>query len=199
MLQWNFAEAEWLNPPSAHQLSEGILSFSTRPHTDFWQRTYYGYQNNTGHALLLPAEEKKFTFTVHVEFTGGTLYDQAGLMIYQNQENWIKAGGENADESKIMIGSVVTNNGYSDWAISSMSGVKRLSLYYRLSRINGNFLIEMSKNGKAFTQMRTFHLFHGADAIRFGVYACSPLDSSFKAIFSKFLIAECVWSEKTHI
>ena len=33
----------------------------------------------------------------------------------------------------------------------------------------------------------------GAGRIRFGVYACSPEDSSFTAVFSNIKLAECAW------
>lgn len=31
------------------------------------------------------------------------------------------------------------------------------------------------------------------DEVQFGVYACSPEESSFKAIFSDMQITECAW------
>ena len=34
---------------------------------------------------------------------------------------------------------------------------------------------------------------HGGGKIRFGIYACSPENSSFKAIFSNMELTECVW------
>ena len=33
----------------------------------------------------------------------------------------------------------------------------------------------------------------GAGKIRFGIYACSPEESSFTAIFSDMKITECMW------
>ena len=33
----------------------------------------------------------------------------------------------------------------------------------------------------------------GNEAIKFGIYACSPEESSFKAIFSNMEITECMW------
>ena len=43
--------------------------------------------------------------------------------------------------------------------------------------------------------MRICHL-EGADAtIHFGLYACSPENSSFEAVFSEFQLGECVWQE----
>ena len=33
----------------------------------------------------------------------------------------------------------------------------------------------------------------GGGMIRFGIYACSPEDSSFKAVFSDMKLTECQW------
>jgi regulation of enolase protein 1 (concanavalin A-like superfamily) len=41
--------------------------------------------------------------------------------------------------------------------------------------------------------MRVCHMREGGGRIRFGVYACSPEDSSFTAVFSNMAITECAW------
>jgi regulation of enolase protein 1 (concanavalin A-like superfamily) len=33
----------------------------------------------------------------------------------------------------------------------------------------------------------------GAGKIKFGIYACSPEDSSFKAVFTDMKLMECQW------
>ena len=48
-------------------------------------------------------------------------------------------------------------------------------------------------DGINFSQMRICHMYAGADAIRFGVYACSWEESSFTAVFSDMKITECMW------
>ena len=34
---------------------------------------------------------------------------------------------------------------------------------------------------------------HGGGKIRFGIYACSPEDSSFRAVFSNMQLGTCQW------
>ena len=41
--------------------------------------------------------------------------------------------------------------------------------------------------------MRICHMYAGADEISFGIYACSPEESSFTAVFSDMKITECMW------
>ena len=41
--------------------------------------------------------------------------------------------------------------------------------------------------------MRVCHMWNGGGPTRFGIYACSFEDSSFKAIFTNMEITECKW------
>ena len=82
-------------------------------------------------------------------------------------------------------------------------------MWYRLSRRGPDFLIESSLNGKDFKQMRIFHLHCLGETsaeigrlnhpvpteqpVRFGLYACSPLNSSFEARFENFIFENCLW------
>jgi len=36
-------------------------------------------------------------------------------------------------------------------------------------------------------------MFKGTDKIQFGIYACSPEESSFKAVFSHMEMQKCQW------
>ena len=42
--------------------------------------------------------------------------------------------------------------------------------------------------------MRICHMWKGAGEISFGVYACSPEDSSFRAVFTDMELTECRWA-----
>ncbi len=87
---------------------------------------------------------------------------------------------------------MVTNGGYSDWATTEISPEIK-TMWYRLSRRNDDFCIECSSDGKEFAQMRICHLQKALGKIKFGVYACSPENSSFKAKFRHFSFTDCMW------
>ena len=125
--------------------SQGGMKFSryrviitTDPGSDFWQRTYYGFQNDNAHVLLNSTKEPYFSFTVKASFQSSTLFDQCGLAIYQNSGSWAKACIEYHDAKESWLGSVVTNRGYSDWSTSEISS-SVTSVYYRLSRREKRF------------------------------------------------------------
>ena len=67
-------------------------------------------------------------------------------------------------------------------------------MWYRLSRREDDYRVECSADGEHFSQMRICHLWEGAGKIRFGIYACSPEDSSFTAVFTDLRLTECAWT-----
>ena len=205
-MTFKLSAAEWMNPPSRFALSENSVKLTTDPNTDLWQRSYYGFRNDNAPALLIKSDDN-FTFTVKVSFSYQERYDQCGVMVYIDGENWFKASIEYETAEFSRLGSVVTNHGYSDWATTDIPTMDEI--WYRLSRRGPDFLIESSPDGREFRQMRIFHLHklgettaemarldppaHPEHAVRFGIYACSPLDSSFSAVFDEFALEECRW------
>lgn len=119
-------------------------------------------------------------------------YDQSGIVMYLDSENWLKAAMEYENEEIQRLGSVVTNNGYSDWSSVDVDASIK-SIWFRLSRRENDFCIENSTDGINFKQMRICHMFNVKDTIRFGIYACSAEDSSFKALFTDMEVIECKW------
>ena len=185
---------KWIYPPSQYKIENQTVEIITQPGTDFWQRTYYGFRNDNAPALLLPVEDKFFSFTVKAQFDSKHRFDQCGVLIYQDCDNWFKASIEYENEEFQRLGSVVTNNGYSDWATTDIPATQKF-MYYRLSRRESDYLTECSYDGTIYNQMRIFHLFSGNETINIGIYACSPEQSSFRAVFSEIEFADCKWEK----
>ena len=185
---------QWTRPPRSFSISPEEIRITTEPGTDLWQRTYYGFQNDNAPVLQLETDETRFSFTVRTDFDSKHRFDQCGVAIYLDSENWLKASIEYENEEYQRLGSVVTNLGYSDWATSDIPASVR-SMWYRLSRREADYCIECSTDGVHFQQMRICHLHAGAGTIRFGVYACSPENSSFEAVFSHMELGPCLWRD----
>ena len=184
----------WTRPPRDFTITPEEIRITTEPGTDLWQRTYYGFQNDNSPVLQLETDETRFSFTVRTDFDSKHRFDQCGVAIYLDSENWLKASIEYENEEYQRLGSVVTNLGYSDWATSDIPASVR-SMWYRLSRREADYCIECSADGVHFQQMRICHLHAGAGTIRFGVYACSPENSSFEAVFSQMELGPCLWRD----
>ncbi|MBQ8910935.1 MAG: DUF1349 domain-containing protein, partial [Oscillospiraceae bacterium] len=52
---------------------------------------------------------------------------------------------------------------------------------------------ECSEDGITFKHILVCHMWNGKGTIRFGIYECSPENSSFKATFTDMDITECKW------
>lgn len=180
-------------PPEQYSISQEKIEITTQPHTDLWQRTYYHFRNDNAPLLQMETDEPYFSFVVKTDFTdAGHRFDQCGIVLYLDSENWLKASVEYENGAFQHLGSDVTNEGYSDWATTAIDGQIR-TMWYRLSRWEDDYRVECSPDGVAFSQMRICHLRKGGGTIRFGLYACSPEESSFTAVFSHMQITECQW------
>lgn len=192
-MNWNVDRLKWIRKPERFFISPEKIEITTAPHTDLWQRTYYHFRNDNAPVLQMETEETYFSFTVKTEFTDSHhRFDQCGVVLYLDSDNWLKGSIEYENEVFQHLGSVVTNHGYSDWATTEIpANIK--SMWYRLSRREDDFCIECSQDGVTFHQMRVCHLHQAKGSINFGIYACSPEDSSFKAVFTNMEVGPCKW------
>ena len=184
---------EWFREPESYNIKDDVIEVITKPYTDLWQRTYYHFRNDNAPVFQMETEEEYFSFIVKTDFQESChRFDQCGIVMYLDSENWLKASVEYENKDYQHLGSVVTDQGYSDWATTVIdSSVK--SMWYRFSRRDDDYCVECSTDGMEFCQMRICHMHRGKGKIRFGIYACSPEDSSFRAVFSNMQLTECKW------
>ena len=183
---------KWIRQPEKFSVSEEKVTIITEPFTDLWQRTYYHFRNDNAPVLQTKTDEKYFSFVVKTTFDTKVRYDQSGIIMYLDSENWIKASVEYENDKIQRLGCVVTNNGYSDWSSVDIDASIK-SMWFRLSRRDDDFCVENSVDGVIFNQMRICHMFNVKDEVPFGIYACSAEDSSFEAAFTDMEITECKW------
>ncbi len=188
----NVKDMKWTREPKDYTITSDKIEIITAPHTDLWQRTYYHFRNDNAPVLQITTNEKYFSFIVKTEFESKKRFDQCGVVMYLDSENWLKGSIEYENEKFQHLGSVVTNMGYSDWATTVIDASVK-SMWYRFSRREDDYCIECSTDGIVFKQMRICHMWNGNGTISFGIYACSPEDSSFKATFTNMQVTKCQW------
>jgi regulation of enolase protein 1 (concanavalin A-like superfamily) len=115
---------QWLNEPRTWS-TEGGLTVTSDPETDFWRTTHYGYDRGSGHVLGVPLTGD---FTVAATFTAdyAAQYDQAGVALWLDERNWIKAGVELVDD-EFQVSTVVTRE-FSDWSVVPAGRVGRVTI-----------------------------------------------------------------------
>ena len=192
-MNFDINNLKWVREPEQYTIQSEKIEITTMPGTDLWQRTYYHFRNDNAPVLQMETDEKFFSFIARTDFTGAhRRFDQCGIVMYLDSENWLKGSVEYENEEFQHLGSVVTNHGYSDWATTAIPAQVK-TMWYRFSRREDDYCIECSQDGEHFSQMRVCHMQEGAGKIRFGIYACSPEDSSFVAVFDHMELTECKW------
>jgi regulation of enolase protein 1 (concanavalin A-like superfamily) len=175
----------WINPPSEWSGDAHALELVTNARTDFWQETFYGFRRNTGHAFLAPVAGD-FTLSARVTGAYEALYDQAGLMLYRDERNWVKTGIEFTDD--LMHLSVVATREVSDWSVIPLPAAKPTDeLLVRLTRHGDAVRIQYRIGTMAAWQMARLAPFSAADA-QAGIMACSPERAGFRARFRDVVI-----------
>ena len=95
---------QWTRKPKQAELDESRIVITTEKGTDLWARTYYGFQNDNAPVLQTRTSEKFFSFIVKTEFESSCRFDQCGVAMYLDSDNWFKASIEYEDDKVQRLG-----------------------------------------------------------------------------------------------
>ena len=169
---------KWLNEPASATISGNRLVVRARRKTDFWRKTFYGYVTDNGHFFHLPVSGD-FDFEARIEGQYAALYDQAGLMVRIDAQNWVKCGTEFFDNAR--HASVVFTREFSDW--STMNDLATTGpVWWRVVRKPDSLETLCSVDGKNFTSVRMGYLVPSASA-DVGIMCAAPEGEGFQCIF----------------
>lgn len=174
--------ASWLNEPSEWRLSDDGLTVTTDSKTDFWRETFYGFTRDTGHFFGVTTTDA-FTAQVRVRGSFRNLYDQAGLMVRIDENQWVKAGVEFTDGQQFL--STVVTDGKSDWSVSHPIGSDQF--FVRITLAGGAMRIQASTDGVTWPLLRLTP-FPQAKTYLVGPMTCSPEGSGLTTQFTEFSI-----------
>jgi uncharacterized protein len=169
----------WFNEPASWKKSGDQIAVHSRPKTDLWRKTFYGYITDNGHFVHLPASGD-FVFEARVNGQYAALYDQAGLMVRLDAENWMKCGTEFFDGKR--HASVVFTRDFSDW--STMPDLSAAApVWWRAIRKKDSIETHCSLDGKNFTAIRQGY-FPPTIPVEVGIMSAAPEGPGFEATFS---------------
>lgn len=171
-------DAHWHCEPPNWGWVDGILRVSTGDKTDFWQRTLYGFHRDDGHFLGRMAEGD-FTAVLTFDAAYKKLYDQAGLMVRRDAQNWVKTGIELSD-GMTNFSVVITREGRSDWSVIGVPGLAGPQKI-RLTKL-GDAVIVHHAARDGWRLMRLGELPMG-DSVWIGPMTCSPERAGLEARF----------------
>ena len=168
----------WLNEPASAKITGEQIVVRSRAKTDFWQKTFDGYVADNGHFfhLTVPGD---FTFTASINGNYATLYDQAGLMVRLDSENWMRCGTEFLEGKR--FASVVFTRTYSDG--STMPDLSETEpIWWRLVRKADSIETLCSLNGVQFISARMGY-FPPNLPVEVGLMCAAPSGQGFDATF----------------
>ncbi|WP_406363763.1 DUF1349 domain-containing protein (plasmid) [Streptomyces sp. NBC_00715] len=185
-----FEGMKWLNEPPRWSVDDGSLVVTTGDKTDFWRETFYDFVRDDGHFL---GAEVTGDFTAQVTLSGQyeALYDQMGLMVRVNQNNWVKTGVEFTD-GRAHLSCVITRD-YSDWSVIPAPDVDG-DITLRLTRHDTAVRVQFLTSHGEWQLLRLGYL-PLPPTLQVGVMACSPQRAGFTGRFRDLTITEPISRE----
>ena len=173
-----FPRMSWLNEPASSKIAGNQIVVRSRAKTDFWQKTFDGYVADSGHFYHLSAPGD-CTFTASINGRYATQYDQAGVMVRIDSENWMRCGTEFIDGKR--FASVVFTRTYSDG--STMPDLSETEpIWWRAIRKKDSIEALCSLNGVQFTSVRMGY-FPPSRPVEVGIMCAAPSGQGFEATF----------------
>lgn len=178
---------KWLNEPSKWLIRDGVIEVETDSPTDFWQRTHYGFRNDNAHLLYIETD-RDFEMSCHMTFKAVHQFDQCGLAVRVDEDNWLKTSIEYELGNPPKLGAVVTNLGYSDWSTEEL-GFNAEEIEFRITREGADYKIEY-RFDERWHQLRICHLHSPEKVVKCGIYCCSPIEAGYSISCDRIHIVE---------
>ena len=180
ILPWH--GATWLNQPTSSEIIGHNLHIRTRPKSDFWRNTSYGFIHDSGHALLVDfPDQSAMEVTFLLDFTGQ--FDQAGIIVHSDSEHWIKAGVETFDGEAYAVTVVTAQN--SDWSMAPIPQWIGKEVTVRASR-SGNAVTFRARCDGGERLIRVAPI-NPDLPWRAGLHCASPRSDSLDVVFTKWV------------
>lgn len=173
----------WFNEPAEWSIEGNKLTMTVTPKSDYWRISHYGF--TVDDAPFYYAEYGgEFEAKVKVSGDYKTRFDQAGMMIRIDHENYIKTGIEFVD-GKYNLSTVVTHH-TSDWSVIALDKPVK-ELWIKAIRRLDAIEIFYSFDDKTYTMMRNAWM-EANRPVKIGMMGASPDGDGFKATFSDFSV-----------
>ena len=174
---------QWFNEPTKWEIKNNSLTMNVTPQSDYWRISHYGFTVDDAPFLYTMRGGE---FEVKVKVTGDytARFDQAGLLLRIDHENYIKAGIEFVD-GKYNLSTVVTHH-TSDWSIIALDRPVPFVWIKAVRRLDA-IEVFYSFDDVTYTLMRNAWM-PDNHPIMVGVMAACPDGNGFKARFDNFSI-----------
>lgn len=174
---------QWFNEPAKWDIKDKALTMFVTPQTDYWRISHYGFTVDDAPFYFANYGGE---FEVKVKLTGSykARFDQMGLMIRTDQENYIKTGVEFVD-GKFNVSTVVTHK-VSDWSVTTLDKVPPF-IWIKAVRKLDAVEIFYSLDDVNYVMTRNCPL-QDNRPVMVGMMAASPDGQGFEAKFEHFTV-----------
>ena len=174
---------QWFNEPSQWEIKDKKLTLFATPQSDYWRIAHYGFTVDDAPFLYTTYGGE---FEAKVKITGDykVRYDQAGMMIRIDHENYIKTGIEYVD-GIYNLSAVVTHH-TSDWSVITLDRPVPFVWIKAVRRLDA-VEIYYSFDDKEYTLMRIAWM-QDNTPVQVGLMAASPDGQGFQASFEHFQV-----------
>jgi regulation of enolase protein 1 (concanavalin A-like superfamily) len=139
-----WSEGSWTREPVSVNEQGATLAVEAAAESDWWRTTAYGFIHDDGHALIkVFPNESAVEVSFILNYT--QQFDQAGIFITSDAQNWIKAGVEYCDGFP-QVGAVVTQIN-SDWSVAPVPEWMNKEVTIRVSRSGDAVTMRAGING----------------------------------------------------
>ena len=174
---------QWFNEPEEWQIEDQTLTMEVTPQSDYWRISHYGFTVDDA-PFLYTLRGGEFEAKVKISGDYKVRFDQAGLMLRIDEENYIKAGIEFVD-GKYNLSCVVTHH-TSDWSVIELDNPVDHVWIKAVRRLDA-VEIFYSFDDVEYTMMRNCWLKDNTP-VMVGMMAACPDGNGFKATFEEFKI-----------
>ncbi len=174
---------QWFNEPEKWEIKDKSLTMSVTPQSDYWRISHYGFTVDDA-PFYYATYGGEFEAKVKVTGDYKARFDQAGLMLRIDHENYIKAGIEFVD-GKFNISAVVTHR-TSDWSVIVLEKTVPHIWIKAIRRLDA-VEIFYSFDDKEYTMMRNAWL-QDNTPVQVGLMAACPDGKGFDVTFEHFSV-----------
>lgn len=173
----------WFNEPSQWEIKDKKLTMMVTPQSDYWRISHYGFTVDDAPFYYSTYGGE---FETKVKITGDykARFDQMGLMLRVDAQNYIKAGVEFVD-GKFNLNTVVTHK-TSDWSVITLEKAPPFVWIKAVRRLDA-VEVFYSFDDKEYIMMRNAYL-QDNTPVQVGLMAACPDGNGFKAIFENFTV-----------
>lgn len=174
---------QWFNEPAEWSVKNDRLTMFVTPKTDYWRVSHYGFTVDDA-PFYYATYGGEFEVKVRISADYKVRFDQSGLMLRIDHENYIKTGIEFVD-GKYNLSSVVTHK-KSDWSVIPLNSNPKYVWLKAVRRLDA-IEIFYSFDDKEYIMMRNAPMQDNVPMM-VGLMGACPDGNGFSATFDHFTV-----------